>query len=228
VRLLIVEDEAKMARLLARGLGEEGHQVDVCMRAEDAEAQIKAVAYDVLVLDWSLPDADGVSLLRRLRDAGHGVPVIMLTARGSTGEKVTALRAGADDYLVKPFDFDELLARLEALARRTGTRAAKAKLGSAELDATRRQLRGPAGQLELTAREFALALELFTHPGEVMTRSHLLNTVWGTDYDRTYNVVDVYIGYLRTKLVTVGVHDVEVATVRGLGYRLIAREPPRP
>jgi DNA-binding response OmpR family regulator len=192
MRLLVIEDEAKMARMLQRGLGEEGHSVDVCTESEEAEAQLRSVPYDVVLLDWGLPDEDGVSLLRRLRDTGLTVPVLMLTARGTTGEKVTALRAGADDYLVKPFDFEELLARLEALSRRAGARAQKARFRSAELDTARRTLRGPEKTLELTAREFALALELFAHPGDVLTRSRLLNAVWGADFDRTYNVVDVY------------------------------------
>ena len=115
MKLLLVEDEPKMARMLHRGLTEEGHQVDLCARGEDAFEQGRAVAYDVVLLDWSLPDVDGVTVLRRWREAGVQVPVLMLTARGATGEKVTGLRAGADDYLVKPFDFEELLARLEAL-----------------------------------------------------------------------------------------------------------------
>jgi two-component system OmpR family response regulator len=224
MRLLVVEDEEKMARMLQRGLSEESHQVDVCLTGHEAEQRLKSVAYDVVVLDWALPDDDGVSLLRRLRDAGLGAPVLMLTARGSTGEKVTALRAGADDYLVKPFDFEELLARVEALARRGGARTQTHRFHSAELDATRRSLRGPTGSVELTAREFALASELFAHPGEVMTRSRLLQAVWGKEFDRTYNVVDVYVGYLRSKLSGVGIDDVEIAAVRGSGYRLLARE----
>jgi two-component system, OmpR family, response regulator len=224
MRLLIVEDEAKMARMLQRGLGEEGHQVDVCTRGDDALRQTRNVVYDVIVLDWGLPDTDGVSVLRALRDAGLQTPVLMLTARGTVGEKVTGLNAGADDYLVKPFDFEELLARLVALARRGSQRAFKLRLRSAELDAARRVLTGPAGDVELTAREYALASELFGHPGEVLTRSRLLQAVWGTDFDRTHNIVDVYIGYLRQKLAQAGVVDAEIAAVRSMGYRLVAKD----
>lgn len=224
MRLLIVEDEPKMARMLQRGLGEEGYQVDVCTRGEDAKRQARAVAYDAIVLDWGLPDIDGVTIVRELREAGSHTPVLMLTARGTTGEKVTGLRAGADDYLVKPFDFEELLARIAALLRRAGQRAAHARLGSVELDPERRVLRGPRGVVELTAREFALAMEFFAHARDVLTRSHLLSAAWGTDFDRTYNVVDVYVGYLRAKLAEVGADDIEIATVRGMGYRLIRRE----
>jgi DNA-binding response OmpR family regulator len=223
VRLLIVEDEAKMARMLQRGLGEEGHQVDLCARGADAMQQARTIPYDVIVLDWGLPDVDGVSVLRSLRDAGVQTPVLMLTARGTVGEKVTGLKAGADDYLVKPFDFEELLARLQALARRGGHHVGKLGVGSAELDAVRRRLVGPLDEVELTAREYALAAELFSHPGEVLTRSRLLNAVWGTDFERTYNVVDVYVGYLRQKLAQAGVRDTEINAVRGMGYRLVAK-----
>jgi len=220
MRLLIVEDEPKMARMLQRGLAEEGHQVDVCHNGSDAEAQARAVAYDVIVLDWNLPDTDGVTVLRGLRDAGFTTPVLMLTARGTIGERVTGLRAGADDYLVKPFDFEELLARLEALQRRSGGQATSQRFHSAHLDARRRTLVGPSGQSVLTAREFALASELFARPGDVLTRNHLLNSAWGSDFERTYNVVDVYVGYLRSKLLEVGARDVAIVAVRGMGYRL--------
>jgi len=223
MRLLVVEDEEKMARLLQRGLGEEGHQVDVCARGREAASQAHAVGYDVILLDWSLPDVDGVSLLRELRDTGLTTPVLMLTARGRTGEKITGLRAGADDYLVKPFDFEELLARIEALARRGGGRSRSLRVGGVELDQTHRTLRGPLGDASLTAREYALCVELFGHPGEVQTRPRLLNAAWGSDFERTFNVVDVYVGYLRQKLQQIGATDCEIATVRGMGFRLVAR-----
>lgn len=223
MRLLIVEDEPKMARMLQRGLSEEGYVVDTCARASHAEAQLRSVHYDSIILDWSLPDEDGVALLRRLRDAGLVTPVLMLTARGTTGERVTGLRAGADDYLVKPFDFEELLARIEALLRRTGARAGKTRVRSAELDPARRELRGPSGAVELTQREFGLCAEFFAHPGEVLTRSRLLQAVWGQESERTYNIVDVYVGYVRSKLAQVGATDVEIGAVRGMGYRLVAK-----
>ncbi len=219
MKLLLVEDEPKMARMLQRGLVEEGHQVDVCDRGEAAFEQARAVAYDVVVLDWGLPDLDGVSVLRKWREAGLAAPVLMLTARGTTGEKVTGLRAGADDYLVKPFDFDELLARLEVLARRGSGQPAELKAGPVVLDTRRRCVRSGAKEETLTAREYTLALELFSHPGEVLSRSSLLSRVWGTDFDGAPNVVDVYVGYLRNKLLAVG-GGAEVMSVRGIGYRL--------
>lgn len=223
MRILIVEDEPKMARMLRQGLSEEGHQVDVCATGEAAAAQVRTVSYDIMILDWNLPDADGVSVLRELRAAGFTTPVLMLTARGTTGERVTGLRAGADDYLVKPFDFEELLARLEALQRRVLGGALSRKYQSATLDVARRMLTGPSGETALTAREYALANELFARPGDLLTRSQLLRSAWGSDFDRTPNVVDVYIGYLRAKLLEVGAQDVEIVAVRGMGYRLMAK-----
>lgn len=220
VKLLLVEDEASMARLLQRGLSEEGHQVDVCARGEDARRQAVEIAYDVVLLDWSLPDVDGVSVLRSWREQGLTTPVLMLTARGSTGEKVTGLRAGADDYLVKPFDFDELLARLEALARRGGGGQANPSLGGVTLDVRRRALARGARSTSLTAREFALAAELWGHPGDVLSRTRLLSAVWGSDFEGQPNVVDVYVGYLRSKLEELEARDVEISAVRGIGYRL--------
>lgn len=220
MKVLLVEDEPRMARMLQRGLSEEGHQVDVCATGEDALTQGKAVAYDVVLLDWSLPDVDGVSVLRRWREAGVETPVLMLTARGSTGEKVTGLRAGADDYLVKPFDFEELLARIDALARRSAGQLGQYQFQAVTLDPKRRRLKLGEKEAELTAREFALAQELFSHANEVLPRSRLLSAVWGTSFDGSPNVVDVYIGYLRTKLESIGATGVEIASVRGVGYRL--------
>jgi len=220
VKLLVVEDEAKLSRMLQRGLTEEGHQVDVCATGEDAFERLAQVPYDAVVLDWSLPDADGPTLLRRWRERGDAVPVLMLTARGTTGEKVAGLRAGADDYLVKPFDFDELLARLEALVRRSGGRQSAPVVGDVTLDPRKRCLRRGAEEAGLTSREYALALEFFTHPGEVLSRTRLMSSVWGLDFDGQPNVVEVYVGYLRTKLQGLGAATT-VQTVRGVGYRLV-------
>jgi DNA-binding response OmpR family regulator len=225
VKLLLVEDEAPMARLLQRGLSEEGHQIDVCARGEAALRQAAEIAYDVVLLDWSLPDMDGVSVLRQWREQGLTTPVLMLTARGSTGEKVTGLRAGADDYLVKPFDFDELLARLEALARRGTGAQANPSLGGVTLDVRKRLLVRGDRSAELTAREFALASELWSHAGDVLSRSRLLSAVWGSDFDGLPNVVDVYVGYLRDKLEQIGATRVEIAAIRGIGYRAREKAP---
>jgi len=225
MKLLLVEDEAKLARLLVRGLGEAGHQVDACARGEDALAQAEAIPYDVIVLDWSLPDLDGVAVLRRWRERGLGTPVLMLTARATVNERIVGLRAGADDYLPKPFDFGELLARLEALHRRAGGHGQARAVGSVKLDAARRLLVRASQEVSLTGREFSLFSELAGHAGDVLTRSELLSTVWGSGFDGTPNVVDVYVGYLRGKLEALGADDVVIEAVRGVGFRMARRSP---
>jgi DNA-binding response OmpR family regulator len=230
MNLLLVEDEAKMARLIQRGLREEGHQVDHCADGETALQQALSVSYDVIILDWSLPEADGISVLRQWRDRGLQTAVLMLTARAAIGERVTGLRAGADDYLVKPFDFDELLARLDALHRRSRGHEPRRKLGELTLEGNRRILIHGDHEQALTAREWALLSELAGHRDEVLTRSELLATVWGSGFDGAPNIVDVYVGYLRTKLKKLGVESVHIEAVRGVGFRLVvsgtAREKP--
>jgi two-component system, OmpR family, response regulator len=221
VRVLVVEDEPRMARMIQRGLSEEGHQVDVCETGEAALTQAIDVAYDVILLDWGLPDLDGVSVVRAWRARHLVTPVLMLTARGATGEKVTGLRAGADDYLVKPFDFDELVARLEALRRRGSSAAVEHAVGDVQLDPRRRLLRSHEREVALTARELALFEELASQPGDAVSRTRLLMKVWGNDFEGTGNVVDVYIGYLRTKLERVESARVSIEAVRGVGYRLV-------
>ncbi len=224
MKLLLVEDEARMTRMLTRGLGEEGHRVDACPTGSAARVQALDVAYDVILLDWSLPDVDGVTVLRDWRARGLRTPVLVLTARGSTGEKVTALRAGADDYVVKPFDFAELLARIEALHRRGGAGDA-ARLGPLALDPRRRALVVGARTEPLTPREYELLSELAAHQGEVISRTRLLDAVWGTGFAGNANVVDVYVGYLRAKLERLAPGEVHIEAVRGIGYRLVVRAP---
>lgn len=220
MKLLLVEDEARLAEVLSRGLHEEGHQVDHCASGRDAEIQARDIDYDVVVLDWMLPDLDGVSILRRWRAAGIRIPVLMLTARGSVGERVTGLNAGADDYLVKPFAFAELLARIEALHRRGSGQLDLHSCGPVSMDGRRRTLQGPSGELTLTPREFELANEMFSHAGDVLSRSHLLASVWGSNFDGDPNVLDVYIGYLRGKLSRVAGDAVTIRAIRGVGFRL--------
>jgi DNA-binding response OmpR family regulator len=194
--------------------------VDLCAYGNDALSQGAALGYDVVILDWMLPDLDGVSVLRAWRAAGLRTPVLMLTARGTVPERVQGLRAGADDYLTKPFDFEELLARLEALHRRADGSNAALTAGDVTLDPRRRALRRGEREVSLTAREFALASEFFAHAGEVLTRSELLDRVWGARFDGEPNVVDVYVGYLRRKLADLDAQGLTVRTVRGVGYRL--------
>lgn len=226
MKLFIVEDEPKMVRLLERGLREEGHQVDVCTTGALALEQAASIPYDVIILDWSLPELDGLTVLRRWRERGLRTPVLLLTARGTVGERVTGLRAGADDYLVKPFDFEELVARVEALHRRAGGHDLERRLGPLTLDARRRSLSSGTDERTLTGREFALLSELAGHAGDVLTRSELLHTVWGSGFDGAPNVVDVYVGYLRTKLRELAGEAVTIQAVRGVGFRLTVAERP--
>jgi two-component system, OmpR family, response regulator len=220
VRLLVVEDENKMARLLQRGLAEEGHAVDLADRGEDALWMARAVSYDAIVLDVMLPGLDGFTVCRTLREHDVWTPVLLLTARDAVADRVSGLDAGADDYLVKPFTFAELLARLRALKRRGATeRPVELTVGDLRLDPARRRAWRGKQELELSPKEFAL-LELFmTHPGQVLTRLQLLEGAWDSAYEPRSNVVDVYLRYLREKIdKPFGRRSLE--TLRSVGYRL--------
>jgi two-component system, OmpR family, response regulator len=220
VRILVVEDEAQLASVLARGLREEGYAIDIAERGEDALWMAKAAPYDAILLDVMLPGADGFEVCRRLRSGGVWSPVLMLTARDGVDDRVVGLDAGADDYLAKPFSFDELLARIRALIRRApGERPVVVEVGDLRLDpGSRRAWRGDV-ELDLSPKEFAL-LELFLRrPGKVLSRSELLDGAWDMSYERRSNIVDVYVRYLRDKVDRpFGCASIE--TVRGLGYRL--------
>jgi two-component system, OmpR family, response regulator len=220
MRVLVVEDEAKLAKLVARGLREEGYAVDVAGRGEDALWMAHAAPYDAILLDVMLPGADGFEVCRRLRAQDVWSPILMLTARDAVGDRVTGLDAGADDYLPKPFAFDELLARVRSLVRRAPTpRPAVLEVGSLRLDpAAHRAWRGDV-ELDLSPKELTL-LELFLRrPGRVLSRSELLDGAWDIAFERRSNVVDVYVRYLRDKIDRpFGCTSIE--TVRGVGYRL--------
>jgi two-component system OmpR family response regulator len=222
VRVLIVEDEPKLAALLRRGLTGEGMAVDVAPRGEDALWRAGATEYDAIVLDVMLPGIDGFEVCRRLRSEEVWAPVLMLTARDAVRDRIAGLDAGADDYLVKPFAFAELLARLRALSRR-GARARPAVLtvGTLRLDpAARRVWRGDA-EVTLTAKELALLEALMRRPGEVLSRFELLEAAWDYDYENRSNVIDSYVRRLREKIDRpFGAGSLE--TVRGAGYRLRA------
>jgi two-component system, OmpR family, response regulator len=224
MRVLVVEDEAKLARLLARGLNEEGHIADVAGRGEDALWMAKAAPYDAIVLDVMLPGLDGFATCRELRANEVWAPVLFLTARAEVEDRVRGLDTGGDDYLVKPFSFEELLARLRALVRRApGERPTELAVGDLRLDpAAHRCWRG-AVEIELSAKEFALLQLFMRRPGETLSRQRLLEGAWDMAFDGRSNVVDVYVRYLREKVDRpFGRRALE--TIRGVGYRLRADE----
>jgi two-component system, OmpR family, response regulator len=220
VRLLVVEDDTRLAGLVQRGLRGEGHAVDVAGTVEDGRWLAGVNPYDLLVIDVLLPDGDGFSLCRELRQANNWTPVLMLTARDAVADRVQGLDAGADDYLVKPYSFDELAARVRALVRRGNhERPAILALGALLLDPASRKVTAAGRDVELSPKEFAL-LELFMrHAGEVLGRSEILDHVWDWAYDGASNVIDVYVRYLRQKLGTGGGVP-QIETVRGIGYVL--------
>jgi two-component system OmpR family response regulator len=227
MRVLVVEDDLRMAGLLRRGLQEEGHAVDIQGTGEGALWLAREQPYEAAILDVMLPDLDGFEVCRRLRKEGQWMPILLLTARAAIADRVVGLDAGADDYLVKPFSFEELLARLRALCRRGQVaRPAILAVGDLRLDpADRRVFRGTE-EIALSTKEFAL-LELFMrHPNEVLSRTAIINHVWDFAYGGTSNVVDQYVRYLRDKLDRpFGRSDLE--TVRGAGYRLKPSVGPR-
>jgi two-component system OmpR family response regulator len=222
MRVLVVEDELRMASLIRRGLVEEGLSVDVAPTGEEALWKARASEYDAVVLDVMLPGMDGFETCRRLRTNGVWVPVLMLTARDSVEDRVAGLDTGADDYLVKPFAFAELLARLRALARRgTQERPTVLEVDDLKLDpATRRVWRGQS-EIQLSTKEFSLLEAFMRRPDEVLSRVYLLDHAWDFAYENRSNVVDVYIRHLRSKIdEPFGCRTLE--TIRGAGYRLSA------
>ena len=222
MRVLVVEDERKLGELLRRGLGEEGYAADLADRGEEALWMAQAVSYDAIVLDVMLPGADGFEICRRLRGNGVWSPVLMLTARDAVDDRVSGLDAGADDYLAKPFAFEELLARLRALTRRAPTeRPPVLEVGDLRLDpAAHTAWRGDQ-ELVLSAKEFSL-LELFMRrPGLTLSRTQLLDGAWDMAFESRSNVIDVYVRYLREKIDRPFGRD-SIETIRGVGYRLRA------
>jgi len=223
-RILIVEDEARITAFLEKGLTSNGFTTSVAVDARQGLALARGGGFDLIVLDLGLPDRDGMEVLRDLRETDTRTPVIILTARDGVADTVSGLESGADDYVPKPFRFEELLARVRVrLREQRAPEPTVLRVGDAALDLrTRRVLIGERS-MELTAREFALAETFFRHPGQVLSREQLLSHVWGYDYDPGSNVVDVYVGYLRRKL-----GEGRIRTVRGMGYRLEEDTAPEP
>jgi two-component system copper resistance phosphate regulon response regulator CusR len=215
-RILIAEDERRIASFLEKGLRANGFTTEVVDDGNDALELAMSSRFDLLILDLGLPGKDGFSVLQGLRASGADLPVVILTARDSVRDTVAGLEGGADDYVTKPFRFEELLARVRVRLR--GERSAEPtvlKAGGAALDLRTRQVLVNGRTVDLSAREFALAEVFFRHPGQVLSREQLLSQVWGYDFDPGSNVVDVYVGYLRRKL-----GKERIRSVRGMGYRL--------
>jgi two-component system OmpR family response regulator len=225
VRILLVEDQAKLARLLQQGLREEQITADVAPTGEDGVWMATERPYDVVVLDVMLPGIDGLEVCRRIRAVDDRTPVLMLTALGAVPDRVAGLDAGADDYLLKPFAFDELLARLRALARRQGVaRARELRVGDLCLDLAARRVRRADREVTLTAQEFSLLEAMARRPGEALTREQLVHLAWDIAYEARSNVVDVCVKGLRDRIDRpFGRRSLQ--TVRGLGYRLVEDGP---
>jgi len=221
VRILVVEDDPKTARFLKQGLEEEGHAVDVAADGEEGSYLGHLNPYDLILLDIQLPKQNGLQLAAGLRREGVETPILMLTGRDSTPDVVRGLNAGADDYLTKPFDFDELLARVNALTRRRGGGSATGVLRfeDLEMDRLRRRVRRGTAGIELSPREFRLLEYFMLHPDEVVTRVQLLEKVWDMSFDPETNVVDAHLSNLRKKLEQGGASRL-IQTVRGAGYAL--------
>ena len=218
-QILLIEDEEKMARTVARVLRDEGHVVVTADDGRTGFARALEDSFDLLIVDWMLPGRSGVQIVRGLRAAEVGVPVLMLTAREQVEDRVEGLDAGADDYLTKPFARQELLARVRALMRRpsAGSSETTIKAGDLTLDPVRHVVRRGDERIELTAKEFALLATLIQRPGQVFTRSVLLEAVWGLPGEGYTKSVDLYVSYLRKKLDREG-EPSRIRTVRGVGY----------
>jgi two-component system OmpR family response regulator len=218
MRILLVDDDPKLSRALAKGLRAHAYAVDVAADSDAALLRTAVYDYDVVLLDVMLPGQDGFAVCRALRKRGVAAPVLMLTARDAVGDRIRGLDAGADDYLPKPFDFGELLARIRALLRRApAERDPELRAGVLVVDPASHAVTLDGRAIELTAREFAVLEYLIRHPGEVVSRTELLEHVWDENFDGSTNVVDVYVGYLRRKL-----RAPLIETVRGVGFRLDA------
>ncbi len=220
MRILIIEDDRKAARLLAKGLQEERFVVDTAYSGEEGDEMASVNDYDVIVLDWLLPDKEGIVVCRDLRARGVSTPILMLTARDSLVDRVTGLNTGADDYLVKPFGFAELLARIHALLRRSEiTRPVVFSVADLTLDPLSHRVTRGALPISLTPKEYAILEVLMRHTGEVVTRARLAERVWETEHDTLTNLVDVHVSHLRRKIDIAGVPPL-IHTIRGRGYLL--------
>ncbi len=217
IRILVIEDEARIADFVVRGLREEGFAVEHAANGEDGWHQLQSGSWDLVLLDWWLPGSDGLALLRQFREAGRDTPVLFLTARDDLSDRVQGLNCGADDYLCKPFAFEELLARVRALCRRRGTGASSVLTHQdVRLDLVSHRAERAGTRLELTSKEEALLLFFLRHPGEVLSRTRIYEQVWEDQYDGLSNTLEVHVMDLRRKLEAIGPRMIQ--TVRGRGY----------
>jgi DNA-binding response OmpR family regulator len=223
MRILVVDDDRRLCGVIKRGLVEEGYAVDLAYDGEDGEYLGEVNPYDVIILDIMLPNKDGIQVCRELRARKVTTPIIMLTARDAVEDRVKGLDTGADDYLVKPFAFSELLARVRALLRRDGiSKSPELRVGDLTLNTLTRHLRRGGRHIELTTKEYVILEYLMRHPDAVVTRTMIEEHAWDYDFDSLSNLVDVYINRLRRKIDIAGEESL-IQTVRGAGYRLRAR-----
>ncbi|MCD6420678.1 MAG: response regulator transcription factor [Synergistetes bacterium] len=224
MRILVVEDEPSLLKAIAKRLQEEGYAVDSATDGESAMSLVEMIEYDCIILDLMIPVMDGMTFLKRLRDEGKATPVLILTAIGDVSVKVKGLDMGADDYLTKPFSFDELLARVRALLRRTTeNRETVLRVGDLVLDTSKKVVMRGGRVIELTAKEYAILEYLMRNKGQVLTKLQILDHVWNYDFEYSSNIVEVYIRYLRRKIDD-GFEKKLIHTVRGIGYTI--REQP--
>ena len=220
MRILVVEDEKRLNRIISEALEDEGYSVDSCFNGLDALDYAAGADYDVIILDIMMPRMDGLEVVRRLRSGGNSTPVLFLTARDSVADRVTGLESGGDYYLVKPFDFQELMAVVRVMTRKyTGNRSNVYTIADLRLDATAKTITRAGKNIELTAKEFALLEYMLRNKGVVLSREMIENNLWNYDYEGGTNVVDVYVGYLRKKMDT-GFDKKLIHTVWGTGWVL--------
>ncbi len=223
MRVLVVDDDVRLTTVVRRGLTEEGYAVDVAHEGEEAQYLAETNDYDVILLDIMMPQVDGLTVCRSLRDAGLATPILMLTAKDAVADRVAGLDTGADDYLVKPFVFDELVARVRALTRRhLPSRGTQLVVGDLLLNTVTHRLTRNGQEIDLTSKEYAVLEYMMRNPDAVVSRGMIEEHAWNNDFDSISNLVDVYIRRLRSKIDPPGTPSA-IETVRGTGYRLRAR-----
>lgn len=222
MKILLIEDDKRLAKLVKQVLEDESYSVDVENDGESGLEVALRAAHDLIIVDWMLPERDGPSICRKIRTAKMSIPILMLTARGQIEDRVTGLESGADDYLIKPFDFDELIARIRALSRRYSPGSVdpdELRLGSIVMDVKAHSLRRANDSVELTKKEWDLLEYFLRHPNQTLSRTAILDYVWSYETSVQPEMVDVYISYLRQKITVTGMKD-PIQTVRGFGYML--------